>query len=349
MSIISKTHDTNVTAGLKGPKIVINSETRLVNNTKLANLNLLLTSVNNNGEGKMRIDSLIKDCDDVHTWFVLKIDQPQVNEIRRLTEFDLEVLDAVTTLIISDGVRVFDSKLVTEKIFPGKRPTDKKVASTGQSIDRLMCTSIEIYCQKEFDARRDIPKGKYVYKGQILPLSKIEQNGKSMYVVLLLDNGLPLLPIYEYGRMLKQIRKIPYAWFATPSTYFQETEESICIRRRVILRIKQLLYKGIGPKNDQLALFWKDDREEGLIPALGYKIDREAGTWSGGPLDRNLSLTKKNWNRKKGKIQKVIEGTLKHLTDIKVIGGYTSYHKPGSKEVMGYVVKKGPMGRRKAS
>ena len=167
--------------------------------------------------------------------------------------------------------------------------------------------------------------------------------------MLLLPNGKPFLPIYEYAKSINQIITVPYTWLSTPAEYYQATEEAICIRRRVILRIKQLLYKGIGPKNDQLALFWKDDREEGLIPALGYKIDREAGTWSGGPLDRNLSLTKKNWNRKKGKIQKVIEGTLKHLTDIKVIGGYTSYHKPGSKEVMGYVVKKGPMGRRKAS
>ena len=265
-----------------------------------------------------------------------------------MTEFDLEVLDAVTTLIISDGVRVFHSKLVTKKIFPGKRPTDKKVASTGQSIDRLMCTSIEIYCQKEFDARRDIPKGKYVYKGQILPLSKIEQNGKSMYVVLLLDSGLPLLPIYEYGRMLKQIRKIPYAWFSTPSTYFQETEESICIRRHVILRIKRLLYKGIGPKTNRLALFWEDDSNKGIIPALGYKVDRKEGKWSGGPLERENSMSKKNWPRKKAEIQKVIEGTLHHLTDIKVIGGYIPYHRPGSKEVTGYIVKKAAGARRKA-
>lgn len=347
MHAIISAQDTNAVDSLKGSKAVINSEGRLVNNTKLANV---LPFVNiKEGKGAICIDNVIKGRKDIHTRLLLISDETNSEKIHRLNDFDLEILDVITTLINIEGMQFFNAKQVASKVFPDKKLTAKKISSTSQSIEKLMSISIDIRCQEEFEARNDITGDNYGYKGQIIPLSKVSNSGEFKYIVLLLPNGKPFLPIYEYAKSINQIITVPYTWLSTPAEYYQATEEAICIRRRVILRIKQLIYRGIGPKTNRIALFWEDEPNKGLIPALGYKVDREGGTWSGGPLDRENNVIKKNWNRKKVEIQKVIEGTLHHLADIRVIGGYSSYHRPGSKEVIGYVVKKGPMGRKKAS
>lgn len=332
---------------LKDSKAVINSEGRLVNNTKLANV-LPLVKIKE-GKGAICIDNVIKGRKDIHTRLLLISDETNSEKIHRLNDFDLETLDVITTLINVEGMQYFNANQVASKLFPGKKLTAKKISSTTQSIEKLMSMSIDIRCQDELEARRDITGEKYGYKGQIMPLSKISKSGEYKYIVLLLPNGKPFLPIYEYAKSINQIITVPYTWLSTPTKYYQETEEAICIRRMVILRIKQLIYRGIGPKTNRLALFWEDDPNKGIIPALGYKVDRKEGKWSGGPLERENSMSKKNWPRKKAEIQKVIEGTLHHLTDIKVIGGYIPYHRPGSKEVTGYIVKKAAGARRKAS
>ena len=323
-----------------------NNKGRWVNNTKLAR-SLPLVDIKG-GKGEITIDNLIPGRKDIHTPLRLISNQAQADGIRGLTDFDLEVADVVTTLIRINGVRVFDIDLVAKRMFPSKKATDKKKESIAQSLERLISTIINIYCQHEFDARHDIPSGKYGYKGQILPLNKITKNGKSVYIVLLLPNGQPFLPLYEYGKMTNEIITISYSWLATPTAYFQETEESICIRRRVLLRVKQILYYGIGPNNNKVALFWEDHPNSGIVPSLGYKVDRETKEWWGGPCNRRDEVRKKNWNRKKTEIQKVVEGTLHHLTDIGVIGGYKSYNRAGSKEVFGYRIHKATRTRKKA-
>lgn len=307
-----------------------------LNNTKLSKV-LPHISIDHSEHGA-NLTNLIKNNTNIKTSIILSTNDPSITSSVNLSRFDIAVLDFVST-IISLGTSEFSSYQVALLMYPGKRITETKVASIDASIQILSATTIRIDCREEFKALVNIDDGEYSFNGYLLPLNKITTPNGTFYSVLCMSNGQPSIPVFNYAFYKRQLITIDQSWLNTPTSYFSDTEETICIKAQLFLRVHQILNHKNTLSSNRISYFWEKDPSKGLIASLGYEVNRQNNTYSGGPCSSsNHKTIKTNWNRKKCDIKKIVEGSLQHLVDINAIGGFKNYHKKGSKETIGYEI-----------
>jgi len=155
---------------------------------------------------------------------------------QRITPFDMEVLNAITTLYVVAGNEYITCQMVYQALTGDKkaRATDKKRALINDSFTRLMYCKIEINSEAE----------KVAFKYNILPrydapliqaerLSNIEINGTKTDCIRLLQ--APTL--YRYANSKNQIARVPITLLNTPVS---KTEETIVLQGFLIKRIEAI-------------------------------------------------------------------------------------------------------------
>lgn len=110
---------------------------------------------------------------------------------------------------------------------------------------------------------------------------------------------------------------------------FNDTEESILIKRYVVRRIAQITHKN-NLRSNKISFLWYDnksenDRERGLYPELGY-------------FPENY----KDWKSKRKQINNVVKNTLQFLVDKNTIQDFKEYRNNDSNNpsepIMGYKI-----------
>lgn len=248
-----------------------------------------------------------------------------------ITQFDMAVMDAAYT-IINSGYTIIAPEWIL-KVMSGNmnaRATPKKINAIKDSVDKLRSIHIQIDCTQEVNSRKDL-KGKiskFVYKSYLLPLGELEvtyaSNGKEVTAYTIYEKPA----LYRYAEIVHQIIDVPAELLETQEK-FNDTEESILIKRYVVRRIAQIAHKN-NLRSNKISFLWYDnksenDRERGLYPELGY-------------FPENY----KDWKSKRKQINNVVKNTLQFLVDKNTIQDFKEYRNNDSNNpsepIMGYKI-----------
>lgn len=150
-----------------------------------------------------------------------------------ITQFDMDVIDAVYTLMYS-GYETFTAKEVARVLSgnPKQVITPKKIEAIRNSIDRLNHIYIKIDCTEEADLREgtESKEGTYVLESSLLACDEVDTrykvNGKETMAYHMREKPV----LYRYAETNKQIINIPAELLDTHKL-FSDTDEAILVKR----------------------------------------------------------------------------------------------------------------------
>ncbi len=245
---------------------------------------------------------------------------------RKLTPFDMAVLDAVYTIVKDapyklDGMPVFTAQMVARAL--SNTPKSSGVYFTSTRIERiehclelLRHVDIKIDCTDEM-TRRGIEGETCAYTGYLLPLEYVEKgykfkdNKTHSKVYRLIKEPA----IFKYMEATKQYVSVSVKFLQLQD--ISNTEDSILITRYLACRIMGMKRKRNGMDNPNITYEWYDSKGsvKGMLPAIGY--------------DESGKSKVSRWDKKFTNLHNLTFSILRNFKDNGFIDGFTVNKKDG--------------------
>ena len=258
-------------------------------------------------EEAIKIDVKVQKNSTIH----MLLKNQSSEECLCLLPFDSAVMNATYTLY-NAGYEAFTLQTLANTLFGQKksRYSNNLLTKIQQSLNKLEKIFVNLDCRDEYrDNRKDCGSWKEVYEGCLLSLEQkqafYESNGNPTIAYCFKEQS----PVFEYAEHRKQIIQVPSAYFET-AQYFNDTIESMLIKRYVIRRVAQITSEN-ALYSHKLSLYWEDrstKTTKGLFSDLGYSPTKTSG-----------------WRDKKSSLLTKIKGVLTLLKELDVIDDYSEY------------------------
>lgn len=229
----------------------------------------------------------------------------------RISRFDLMVMDAAYTILVSGNER-FSLEMLAN-VMAGKevsydKKTSTKLIEIQKSINKLKKIYINIDYTDIMIEKGKIRQGeRFIVNGSLMPVktyyitSHVVHQNKVLYEVI----QKPVL--YEYAENLGRVISVPSHILAIPGV--REDTDFIAIKQELIKEIELMKSNNNNYKSREIIYEWEHgDRSGGFISRIGLSKDKYANA--------------KQWNKRKVKLTEQIKTVLDHLVNIDFIVGY---------------------------